>query len=159
MRHTGLQTLPLLSSMISHRAVVRTSAPLLRAANSAAAAPADDQGGRPRAAAGVTVGYVTDCEGDLAFWSRYCDLSSVLVRDSEGRVDLADGECHFVFGGDSVDKGGRDLAFLRDLVGLKERHPGRVHLVLGNRDINKMRFAAELAPQNWAAAEELPQLV
>ena len=33
-----LQTLPLLSSMISHRAVVRTCAPLLRAANSAAAA-------------------------------------------------------------------------------------------------------------------------
>ena len=34
---------------------------------------------------------------------------------------------------------------LHDLTRLKAAHPDRVHLVLGNRDINKMRFLHELS--------------
>ena len=89
-------------------------------------------------------GYVTDVEGDMEFWSKFCSMSSVL-QGSTDDLSLRPG-CHLVFGGDSVDKGGRDLAFLRSLLRLKERHPERVHLLLGNRDINKMRLTAELAP-------------
>jgi hypothetical protein len=48
------------------------------------------------------------------------------------------------------------LAFLHDLLSLKDRHPLRVHFVLGNRDINKMRLAAELAPDNWLPAAQHP---
>ena len=89
----------------------------------------------------------------MDFWLRYCELSEVIVQqDGElSQLSLAPG-CHFVFGGDAVDKGGGDLAFLRSLLGLKARHPDRVHLILGNRDINKMRLSAELAPENWVAA-------
>ena len=101
-----------------------------------------------------TWGFVTDVEGDLDFWSRFCALSSVL----QGGVDdltLRPG-CHLVFGGDSVDKGGHDLAFLRSLLALKERHTDRVHLILGNRDVNKMRLPAELAERHWLPADRHP---
>ena len=37
------------------------------------------------------------------------------------------------------------MRVLHDLTRLKAAHPDRVHLVLGNRDINKMRFLHELS--------------
>ena len=106
----------------------------------------------------VTIGYVTDVEGDLGFWQRYCAISEVI--DDSGGLDelrLRPG-CHFVFGGDSVDKSSGDLRFLRSLLALRQRDPDRVHLVLGNRDINKMRLLAELdgSRDNWLAASEHP---
>jgi len=102
------------------------------------------------------IGYVTDVEGDLAFWSRYVGLSRCIVNGGGGEpdldaLDLAPG-AQLVFGGDSVDKGGADLRFLRSLLSLQERHPGRVHTVLGNRDINKMRLLAELSPTHMLPA-------
>lgn len=93
----------------------------------------------------------------MEFWSKFCSMSSVL-QGSTDDLSLRPG-CHLVFGGDSVDKGGRDLAFLRSLLRLKERHPERVHLLLGNRDINKMRLTAELAPppsKLWLPAAQHP---
>lgn len=45
-----------------------------------------------------------------------------------------------------MDHGGGDLRVLSALLGLKRQAPDRVHLLLGNRDINKMRLACELAP-------------
>ena len=110
-------------------------------------------------------GYVTDVEGDFDFWRRFCSLSAVL---EPGRApdDLAlRPGCHLVFGGDSVDKGGDDLAFLASILRLKSRHPDRVHLLMGNRDINKMRLSAELGlssaeggayPPDWAPARAHP---
>ena len=78
------------------------------------------------------IGYVTDVEGDLDYWSRYCALSRVL-QPGRALDDLAlRDNCHLVFGGDSVDKGDGDLRFLHSLLQLKRRHPDRVHLLLGN---------------------------
>ena len=117
------------------------------------------------AASATTWGYVTDVEGDYDFWQRFCSLSAVL---EPGRApdDLAlRPGCHLVFGGDSVDKGGDDLAFLASLLRLKSRHPDRVHLLMGNRDINKMRLSAELGlssaeggayPPDWLPAGAHP---
>ena len=67
-----------------------------------------------------TVAYVTDVEGDLAFWNRYCAISSVLTTADDGALSLVPGT-QLVFGGDAVDKGGNDLAFLRSILGLKAR--------------------------------------
>ena len=89
-------------------------------------------------------GYVTDVEGDALFWKNYVDLSRVVHRDSAGVLHLKDG-AHFVFGGDTVDQGVNDVGFVDDLVSLYKRHPGRVHFILGNRDINKMRYLPELS--------------
>mmetsp|Transcript_3173 Transcript_3173/g.9176 ORF Transcript_3173/g.9176 Transcript_3173/m.9176 type:complete len:717 (-) Transcript_3173:2524-4674(-) len=108
----------------------------------------DEAPGRPAAGATVTIGYVTDVEGNRHFWDEYVRISSVLDRDpSAGSVVLRDG-CEFVFGGDVVDKGDGDLHVLRDIVQLKRAYPDRVHLIMGNRDVNKIRFAHELERPN-----------
>ena len=51
---------------------------------------------------------------------------------------------YFVFGGDSVDKGTGDIRLNRCLVDFKKQYPDRVFLLVGNRDLNKLRFSAEL---------------
>lgn len=67
--------------------------------------------------------------------------------DEEQKVlKLRDG-CEFVYGGDAVDKGIGDLRFVRAMLGLKHRYPDRVHLIVGNRDCNKLRLATELSPE------------
>lgn len=58
-------------------------------------------------------------------------------RPANRALDLRDRDSHFVYGGDAFDHGD-DLTFARTLLDLKAKHPDRVHLVLGNRDINKM---------------------
>ena len=103
----------------------------------------------------VTVGFVTDVEGNLDFWQRYCELSDVIEGDDIEHIRLKPG-CHLVHGGDSVDKSSGDLRFLRSLLGPRRRHPDRVHFVLGNRDINKMRLLAELSNTHWLQAEQHP---
>jgi hypothetical protein len=50
----------------------------------------------------------------------------------------------FVYGGDTQDKGIGDIRFTKLLLALKQEHPDRVQLIIGNRDANKLRLAAEL---------------
>ena len=100
----------------------------------------------PSPPSAVLVGFCTDIEGDYQFWRKHVELSSVLVAPTanKGYPRLRDG-CHFVYGGDATDRGGCDLRVLHELNMLKALWPDRVHLVLGNRDINKMRFLHELS--------------
>lgn len=93
-----------------------------------------------------TVGYATDVEGNISYWQRYIDHSQVLSKTAAGHLELHD-ECFFVYGGDTCDRGCGDLQVLKDLIYLKETYPERVHLLMGNRDINKLRFAVALQPQ------------
>jgi hypothetical protein len=90
------------------------------------------------------VAFVTDVEGDYEYWNRYISISKVLDRNEKGDLRLKDG-AHFVFGGDAVDQGPGDLRFLKDIINLHQNYPDRVHVVLGNRDLNKMRIAQELS--------------
>ena len=94
----------------------------------------------------ATVGYVTDIEGNYSFWQRYVQLSKVLgINEISREIELKDEGCHFVFGGDLWDRGRGDMRVLRDLLRLKQRYPERVHFVLGNRDLNKLRLLPELS--------------
>lgn len=93
-----------------------------------------------------TVGYATDVEGNCAYWSKIVEFSQVLSRNQAGKLMLKDG-CQFVYGGDTCDRGSGDLEVLRDLIYLKETYPERVHLLMGNRDINKLRFPVATMPQ------------
>ena len=93
----------------------------------------------------IKVGYATDVEGNYDYWSRYIELSEILTRTFLGTLELAE-NCHFVFGGDVVDRGPGDLRVLSDLISLKRAYPDRVHFIMGNRDINKMRIPVELHP-------------
>ena len=66
------------------------------------------------------------------------------------RLALVGPDSHFVFGGDAVDKGPGDIRLVRALVGLKKRYPDRVHLLVGNRDLNKIRLSSELSQADMA---------
>lgn len=61
--------------------------------------------------------------------------------------------CHFVYGGDVCDRGSGDIQILSDLIELKRTYPDRVHLILGNRDINKIRLKFALHPDATARHE------
>jgi len=98
------------------------------------------------------LGYITDVEGNLDYFLRYVAESNVLdvvegdVNSKSIMLDLKDDEtCYFVYGGDAVDKGPGDIRMVRALVDLKHRYPDRVFLLVGNRDLNKLRYSAELS--------------
>lgn len=99
-----------------------------------------------------TVGYCTDVEGNYEYWKRYLRLSKVLEITENG-VHLKP-NCYFIYGGDVCDRGVGDLRILQDLVKLKTNYPERVHLILGNRDINKMRLLTELQPESYSQPGE-----
>ncbi|KAK7196403.1 hypothetical protein NESM_000577300 [Novymonas esmeraldas] len=131
------------------------------------------------------ISYVTDVEGDFDYFKRFVRLSRVVqwesvasdgatatgrstaasstaaaatdVRRLGCRLTFRDATSHFVFGGDAFDHGA-DITFGAVLLDFKRRFPSRVHLVLGNRDVNKMvlypRMACEVAGMTADAAEE-----
>ena len=88
------------------------------------------------------IGYVTDIEGNLDYWTSYKRMSRVLTINEQGRLLLKD-DCILVFGGDVCDRGPGDLRVIQDLLELKANYPDRVFLILGNRDVNKLRFALD----------------
>ncbi|KPI83659.1 hypothetical protein ABL78_7298 [Leptomonas seymouri] len=81
---------------------------------------------------------------------------SHLIDVSRYRLTFQDKTSHFVFGGDAFDHGD-DLTFGHVLLDFKRRFPARVHLLLGNRDANKMvlypRIALGVAGMEADAAE------
>lgn len=109
------------------------------------------------------ISFLTDVEGDNLYFDRFVRNSRVLEFQPRPPVFNADEyfpyshelafkedvgpRTNLVYGGDVCDKGGHDLYVLRQLIRLKERHPSRVHLLLGNRDINKLRIVDELKPK------------
>ena len=99
------------------------------------------------------LGYVTDVEGNLDYFLRYVKESRVLRVEGDAtsthiRLDLVGDNTYFVYGGDAVDKGPGDIRMVTALVELKRRYPERVYLLVGNRDLNKLRFTAELSPDD-----------
>ena len=91
------------------------------------------------------VGYITDTEGNHDYWCRCVALSRVLEFDASGSLAFARPASKdvFVFGGDVFDRGPGDIRIATELVRLKDMHPDRVHLLAGNRDLNKLRIVAE----------------
>ena len=84
----------------------------------------------------------------VTFRETAASISRVLSWENADKEELRlrDG-CEFVFGGDAVDKGNGDIRFVRAMLRLKKRYPDRVHLIVGNRDCNKLRFGTELTKE------------
>ena len=101
------------------------------------------------------VAFLTDVEGNMQYLLAYVAMSEAFTllsaRCADGAADLElRPGWRFVFGGDSVDKGGQvggSIRVARTLVRLKKKYPNRVTLIMGNRDINKIRFTSELTPE------------
>lgn len=91
------------------------------------------------------VSYCTDVEGNWDYWERFLEISQVVGRDpNTKKVIFKKPNAQFVFGGDVCDRGPGDMRLLNDLVQLYEDNKGKVHFILGNRDVNKMRIPVEL---------------
>lgn len=93
----------------------------------------------------MRVGFVTDVEGNVDYFDRYVEASGLLRGTVAAGLDFVDDEALFVYGGDAVDKAPGDIRLCRCLVDLKRRYPNRVWLLVGNRDLNKLRMTAELS--------------
>ena len=92
------------------------------------------------------VAYLTDVEG---MWSK---IESFAARSPHVRLDGAgalqvDERAIFVFGGDAIDRGPHGMRVVDALLDVKRRHPERVILLSGNRDLNKLRLVTELGGQ------------
>lgn len=104
---------------------------------------------------GHNIIYIGDVEGD---WEQFCrpiehsrGLRFLVAKEHHTRCLPADLEMnleddwHFVFGGDALDKGPGTLRILDAVVMVKNKWPTRVHLLFGNRDVNKMGWVPALA--------------
>ncbi|KAG7389912.1 hypothetical protein PHYPSEUDO_009170 [Phytophthora pseudosyringae] len=92
------------------------------------------------------VALLTDVEGNWQYVRNVVRQSSCLQLTTSGQeetLELRD-DCVLVFGGDAGDKGDHTLKCYEQLVNLKKQHPDRVVLLVGNRDVNKMRLTSEL---------------
>jgi hypothetical protein len=87
--------------------------------------------------------FLTDAEGSMVYWNKYLAMSNVLYRcPTTRRVQFTGSDTRFVYGGDAFDKSGDDVVFAEELLQLKKEFPGRVTLIGGNRDLNKMNFGS-----------------
>ena len=100
----------------------------------------------------LKITYVSDVEGNWEFFCAYVARAEGLRWRRGGPsvdgLEIVDG-WRFIFGGDSVDKGGSvggSVRFVLCLVSLKKRYPERVTILLGNRDLNKLRLTSEVMP-------------
>eukprot|EP00445_Apocalathium_hangoei_P066052 CAMPEP_0204114176 /NCGR_PEP_ID=MMETSP0361-20130328/4094_1 /ASSEMBLY_ACC=CAM_ASM_000343 /TAXON_ID=268821 /ORGANISM="Scrippsiella Hangoei, Strain SHTV-5" /LENGTH=511 /DNA_ID=CAMNT_0051064659 /DNA_START=50 /DNA_END=1585 /DNA_ORIENTATION=- len=111
-----------------------------------------------RGLAAVAVGFITDTEGNFDYWCRCVELSRVVCFGPDGTLQFVrqDEQDIFVFGGDVFDKGPGDIRIASALVDLKTRYPDRVILLVGNRDLNKLRFAAELGEDEIDVPQPVP---
>ena len=107
----------------------------------------------------LPVAFLSDVEGSLAKLTDFCARHEAFERGADGRSHLRDGWI-FVHGGDAPDRFLGSMGVVDELLRLKQEAPGRVVLIAGNRDVNKLRLPLELSdpalardpidlPQDW----------
>jgi hypothetical protein len=89
---------------------------------------------------------ITDVEGN---WERLLSQANspeaVLIINSDGTGEIKkNGRIRFL--GDTTDKGPNNFKVITFILNLKKNYPDRVELIIGNRDLNKLRFNWELTP-------------
>lgn len=97
---------------------------------------------------------LSDLEGN---WKKFVEWvdgwqpDAPIYFNSKGRLQLAEGYC-FVYGGDIGGRGPGSMRIQDEINHLKRQYPDRVKTILGNRDLNRIRFPRELSPeamQKW----------
>ena len=109
-----------------------------------------------------TINYDRECveRSNVLDWEEALSSTSETDNTNKGikycRLKLRP-NTHFVYGGDTVDKGPGDIRLVRALVSLKKRYGDRVHLLVGNRDLNKIRLPSELSDADMnRSIDEIP---
>jgi hypothetical protein len=90
----------------------------------------------------LRVSYLTDIEGMWGKLASFAEDNPDVTLEGDA-LSVTPGSI-FVFGGDAIDRGPDSRRVVAALLAAKERHPDRVVLLAGNRDINKMRLVREL---------------
>ena len=98
----------------------------------------------PLSAGELSIAYITDIEGSRKKLHSFLSSHELFFRGKDGKYHLAPG-AHFVCGGDVTDRFLGDLTVVDELLRLKAETPKRVHLLAGNRDMNKIRIFCELS--------------
>lgn len=93
---------------------------------------------------GYAISFITDVEGNMDYFKSLVSADTVIQYSSSNTLEFTEKNGYFVYGGDTVDNGCHDLEFLRQLIAFKRSYPDRVFLLMGNRDINKLRLYKEL---------------
>ena len=98
----------------------------------------------PLFADGLKIAYITDIEGSRRKLHSFLAQHELFFLGKDGRYHLSS-RAHFVCGGDVTDRFMGDLTVVKELLRLKAEAPNRVHLIAGNRDMNKIRIFCELS--------------
>lgn len=88
--------------------------------------------------------FFSDVEGNMDFFLALVAKCRVL-HFVDGKLEFKHPTAHFCFGGDALDKGIGDIRVTQTLIDFKRRNMDRVHLLIGNRDANKLRLGSELS--------------
>ena len=90
------------------------------------------------------LGALGDIEGQILRLRYFLDNSGLFQKNGS-TYDLRPGKT-FVFLGDVNDRGPEGRQVVEILLDLKTRFPQQVVLILGNRDLNKLKYISELSP-------------
>jgi hypothetical protein len=90
------------------------------------------------------IAYLTDLEGQWHKLTAFAEATGCIRVDASHTLHVDPGNL-LIFGGDAIDRGPAARRIVRALLDVRMRHPDRVVLISGNRDLNKMRLVRELA--------------
>lgn len=90
---------------------------------------------------GKTV-FLTDLEGRIEPLNQLIKDGTFKIA-ADGNLEFSNDDTNLVFGGDLMDRGPHTIRLMRYVIGLKKKYPNRVHLIWGNRDLNKLSFSID----------------
>lgn len=109
---------------------------------------------------GQKISLMSDVEGDLDYFDNFVQNSTIIQWSNDKKTSLSFrpgcDDCHFVLAGDTQDIGIGDIRFVRLLLNFEDEYKERVHLIIGNRDCNKLRLLPELrSVEQWNEGDTL----
>ena len=90
-----------------------------------------------------TLLFIGDLEGCQAKSHKNVPQSNLLCKQKTYNAIsgiLSDEKIHVAFLGDYFDQGPHMMESIKGIANLIEKHKDQVHVILGNRDLNKMRL-------------------
>lgn len=102
----------------------------------------------------LKIGVVGDLEGNYDLLEDFINHGDTLYFENS-QVQLRD-DARFIFLGDATDRGPGSMRILDTLNDLKKRYPDRVTLLVGNREINKLKILSYIYN---AKTKKVPSIV